>query len=439
MQAMDDRTLLQEYATTGSETAFEKLVSRHVRLIYSAALRQVHDAHLAEEVTQAVFIILAQKAKRLGDQTILSGWLFKTTRFVALAHLRAAARRRRYEQESHMQAEAQFNPPDLVWEEMSPLLDEALVHLGDQDRQAVVLRFFEGRSLPEVGHLLGVAEDAARMRINRALEKLRRFFGKRGIKATGAAIAGAISVNSVHAAPPALAKTITAVAVMKGAAAGGSTLALVKGALTLMAWTKARTTLVVGACVLLAAGTTATINICERPRPVHGIPPDWASLGGPGQWYWADNKINASSTSGDSILASRKIYRDVTLSAVLYTTNREASLALRVRNGNNSYIIQFVPNETPWAGANGGRIAIARRRSGRETILSAYRGPGLPFAGEPVKLTATVKGPWIGVYLNGVLLLQTTDRTFPAGRIGLRIFGDPDQPCDATFSNVTFY
>lgn len=256
---MDDSALLREYAASNSEAAFETLVSRHVRLVYSAALRQMRDAHWAEEVTQAVFIILAQKAGRIGAGTILPGWLIRTTRFVALAQSRAAGRRRQYEQESHMQADNQPNPPDPLWEEISPLLDEALVQLGDQDRQAVMLRFFEGRSLTEVGCSLGVAEDAARMRIGRALEKLRRFFLKRGVTTTVAVIAGAISANSVHAAPAALAKTITAVAVMKGAAASGSTLTLIKGALKLMAWTKAKTAVVVGTAMVLAGGTTTML------------------------------------------------------------------------------------------------------------------------------------------------------------------------------------
>lgn len=170
---MDDRLLLREYAASNSEAAFEALVARYVRLVYSAALRQMRDPDLAQDVTQAVFIILARKAGRMSNETILSGWLFKTTRFVALAQTRAAARRRQYEQESHMQSEHQLNPPDPLWEQMSPLLDEALAQLGEKDRQSVLLRFFEEKSLAEVGRSLGAGEDAARVRISRALEKLR--------------------------------------------------------------------------------------------------------------------------------------------------------------------------------------------------------------------------------------------------------------------------
>ena len=153
MQAMDDMALLREYAAGNSEAAFETLVSRRVGFVYSAALRQVRDPHLAEEVTQAVFIILAQKAGRISDKTILAGWLFSTTRFAALAQMRADAKRRRREQEANMQSEIQPTAPDLFWEQMSPLLDEALATLGETDRQAVLLRFFENKSLAEVGNL----------------------------------------------------------------------------------------------------------------------------------------------------------------------------------------------------------------------------------------------------------------------------------------------
>jgi RNA polymerase sigma factor (sigma-70 family) len=182
MQAMDDMTLLREYASRHSEAAFEALVARYVHLVHSAALRQLRDPHLAEEVTQAVFIILARKAGRISNLAILSGWLFKTTRFVALAQSRTAARRRQYELQSNMQGEVPPNPPDPLWEQIAPLLDEALMQLGEKDRQAVLLRYFEDKSLAAVGNSLNTGEDAARMRINRALEKLHaRFSGTRAL------------------------------------------------------------------------------------------------------------------------------------------------------------------------------------------------------------------------------------------------------------------
>ena len=270
MQDLDDLTLLREYAANHSEKAFEELVSRRVGFVYSAALRQVRDPHLAEEITQAVFIILAQKAGKISDQTILAGWLFKTTRFAAIAQTRDLAkrswRRATIEMEVQMQTEIQ-SPPDPLWEKMSPLLDEALASLGETDRQAVLLRFFENKSLAEVGSELGTGEDTARKRVSRALEKLHRHFNKRGVSLTTAILAGAMTANSVQVAPVALAKSVTAVALAKGAAASGSTLTLIKGALKLMAWTKAKMAVAVGVGVLLAAGTaTLTFKEIQKHR-----------------------------------------------------------------------------------------------------------------------------------------------------------------------------
>jgi uncharacterized protein (TIGR03435 family) len=292
MQAMDDMALLREYATRNSEAAFEELVSRRAGFVYSAALRQVRDPHLAQEITQAVFIILAQKAGRISDKTNLTGWLFKTTRYAALAQMRAAAKRQRREQEVFMQSELQSTPPDALWEQMSPMLDEALAQLGEKDRQAVLLRFFENKSLMEVGNNLGAGEDTARKRVSRALEKLRKFFSKRGVVSTTTIIAGVIAANSVQAAPAALATSITAVGVAKGAAVSGSTLAVVKGALKLMAWAKAQTAIVVGTAVVVAAGTTTVVvkDLVqkENPAPVEALSAvDEFLSGDPGSGSWS--------------------------------------------------------------------------------------------------------------------------------------------------------
>ena len=253
--------LVREYASRQSESAFAALVSRHTNLVYSAALRQTRDPQLAEEVTQVVFIILARKAASLGAKTILTGWLYRTACYVSGSALKRELRRQHREQEAYMQSELDAQAGS-TWNQLSPLLDEAMLRLGQTDRDALVLRFFEGRSLNEVGHALGASEEAAKKRVNRALEKLRNFFAKRGVSSTTAIIAETISAHSVQAAPVALAKSITAVAVTKGAAAAASTLTLIKGALKIMAWTKAKTAIVVGASVLLAAGT-ATVTIKE--------------------------------------------------------------------------------------------------------------------------------------------------------------------------------
>jgi RNA polymerase sigma factor (sigma-70 family) len=272
----DDMALVREYAAQRSERAFETLVSRYVNLVHSASLRQTRDPQWAAEITQTVFMILSRKAGKLGPNTILPGWLYRTTRYVSSAALKMQRRRERREREAHMLSALGEAQAEASWDEVSPLLDQAMAQLRDRDRDALVLRYFQNKSLREVGMALGQSEAAAQKRVERALERLRSFFARHGVVSTTALLAGTVSANSIQAAPPALVKTITAAAVGKGALAGGSTLALLKGAMQLMTWTKVNTALALGGTVLLIAGASLVTFramkdwLAARPPEIQG-------------------------------------------------------------------------------------------------------------------------------------------------------------------------
>jgi RNA polymerase sigma factor (sigma-70 family) len=257
-----DMDLMREYADRNCETAFAGLVHRHINLVYSVALRFTGNSPDAQDVTQAVFIILAQKAASLRQRATLTGWLYETTRFTARQLLRTRARQQAREQEAYMQSTLNDSNSENVWRQLAPLLEEAMGRLSEKERALVALRFFEDKSAAETATLLGIQEWATHKRAARAMEKLRQFFVKRGMALTTAALAGAISANSVQAAPAMLAKAVTATAIAKGATASASTLTLIKGASKLMAWTKAKTVIVVAAAVLLAVGST-TVTVKE--------------------------------------------------------------------------------------------------------------------------------------------------------------------------------
>jgi RNA polymerase sigma factor (sigma-70 family) len=255
MTEPNDHDLLAQYACTESEAAFASLVARHVSLVYSAALRFTGNAHHAQEITQAVFIILARKAGSLRRGTALSGWLYQTARLTAANFVKGEIRRQRREQEAYMRSSL-TEPNSAAWEQMAPLLDEAMGQLGETDRDVIVLRFFENKTAQGVAATLKLNEAAAQKRVSRALEKLRKYFMKRGVALSATLIAGAVSANSVQAAPAGLAATVSTTAA-KGATAASSVAALVEGTLSVMTWLKLKFAAGVGVAAVVVGGSLA--------------------------------------------------------------------------------------------------------------------------------------------------------------------------------------
>ncbi|MBI5383607.1 MAG: sigma-70 family RNA polymerase sigma factor [Verrucomicrobia bacterium] len=216
MNSLTDQQLLRDYTERRSEAAFAELVRRHVDFVYSAALRMVRDAHLAEDVTQSAFVALAQNARQLTDRPVLSGWLHRVAQNLAANAVRSDVRRRAREQEAAAMNELLAAEPDASWEQIAPHLDAGLGELSEPDRDAVLLRYFEHKSAREMAVALGVSEEAAQKRVGRAVERLREFFAKRGVTVGASGLVVVISVNAVQAAPAGLAVTISTAAVLAG-------------------------------------------------------------------------------------------------------------------------------------------------------------------------------------------------------------------------------
>jgi len=245
-----DSELLRQYANQGDELAFTEVVRRHTDLVYSIALRLTRDAALAQDTTQNVFTKLAQAAKVLCGYPTPIGWLHTITRHTAINAIRAEARRRAREHESFTMQNISSHSTE-NWEQLGPILDEAVSRLRERDRQAVLLRFFNGLSHQEVGTVLGLTENSAQKCVDRALEKLRRQFARRGVTVSSALLATTMGANSVQAAPVGLAARAAETSLVNvGAGASfGSTLLL-----TLFMSTKIKIILAIIFVAILAGG-----------------------------------------------------------------------------------------------------------------------------------------------------------------------------------------
>jgi RNA polymerase sigma factor (sigma-70 family) len=259
-----DSELLRTFIKTHSEEAFEALVRRHIDMVYASAMRQIKDSSTAEDITQAVFIVLSRRAGRIGNPHLLAGWLLHVTRYCA-ADARKLAGRRRFHERRAALMETAMEPPELTHAEISEQLDTHLASLSALDRTAIVLRCLEERPLSEVAKELNITEEAAKKRLNRALEKLRNNFSKSAVPPSVALLTATLAKQSL-AAPSTLAAAICKAAVAKTASTATAAL-LTKGALKLMAYTTAKVVAVAAIGTLVIAATTVGIVHITQSAP----------------------------------------------------------------------------------------------------------------------------------------------------------------------------
>jgi RNA polymerase sigma factor (sigma-70 family) len=256
---MKDRELLRQYVENRSEAAFTELVSRHLSMVYTAALRIVIDSATAQDVAQGVFIHLAQKASLIRQGDALPGWLYRATCGLAKDAVRGERRRRERESEAANRLQLNFNSPgsQAGWEDIAPLLEHAMQRLPEREQDAVVLRFLEDKPLSEVGRALDISEDAAQKRVSRALDKLRSYFNRRGVTFSATALATTLAFSADHSAPAGFVTTVSSKAL-----ATGSTIAL--SGFTWSAATKFKTGIAV---LLVVSAALFVMQNIERRDP----------------------------------------------------------------------------------------------------------------------------------------------------------------------------
>ncbi len=450
MHHLTDSELLRNYAQSGAETAFAILVQRYVDFVYSAAVRLVRDPHLAEDVTQRVFVALARQSNGLAGRLILSGWLHRTTRNISAETVRATVRRRAREREAATMNTVLEGPPDAAWDELAPQLDEALGQLAERDRDALLLRYFQQRSAKEMAALLGLSEEAAQKRVSRALGRLRDCLGRRGVPVAASTLAVLLSTHAVTAAPALLTPAVTA-AVAQGIAttatgaippvltAGVSSIAKASWVAGL-AIAGVLAGLVITAAVRSPAGTKSGLPTGATPPHIamgnrHGV-----ILAGDGSlWSWGENFAGWPVLGQGSVATQawpRQIDAAVDWAAIscspthclalktngslwAWGENLYGQLGIRTgsrRSSAQKIPVQAAPDEGWVAVAAGGSHSAALRRDGTLwTWGNNWAGQlGLGLTNDRVAHASQVgsESNWSRVWAEGVLTVaQKTDGT----------------------------
>jgi RNA polymerase sigma factor (sigma-70 family) len=266
---MNDEQLLARHVRENDQSAFAEIVRRRYGMVYGVALRKTGNAQLAEDVAQTVFLILATRAKTIGAKTIVSGWLFKTADFTARNTLRHEVRRKYYEAKALQESLAKQEGGDMNRSRNESLLDDALVQLTDQERDAVLLRYLQGMSIEETSEALGVSYEAAHKRASRGIERMRKYFAKSGIVLTAAAATALIAENLAHAAPESAVESAVSISMASASLSNAHIQILYQGVLKQMAILKLK---IIAGCALgaIAIGGGATLAVHSQipARPI---------------------------------------------------------------------------------------------------------------------------------------------------------------------------
>ncbi|MCI0541523.1 MAG: sigma-70 family RNA polymerase sigma factor [Verrucomicrobiales bacterium] len=262
MSESSDHDLIGSYARNRSDDVFAALVQRHVDLVYSTALRIVRDTHLAEDVTQRVFVALDQQAVRLRNRTALSGWLHETARNFAISTVRSEQRRRLRELEAVSMNVNDSTATNELWVQVEAQLDDVLAELREKDRDVILWRYFERKTAEQVGERLGLSSEAAQKRIVRALDRLRSAFAERGVATPATGLAVLLSTQAIQAAPAGLAPaTIASIGVTGSALSVNSVLGAFLGS----------TKIKIGIAAMVAASITLPLLQQYRNSQPHEL------------------------------------------------------------------------------------------------------------------------------------------------------------------------